>query len=97
MRSAEYQRTKPKRHLAQVREARGQCRIDPAGSGADDQPGRGDCELHGDVFVGPDTESRKAACDVPARHAVRMRVEKRAQVGLIAESFQPSHYSATLS
>jgi len=50
--SAKYQRTNPERQLAQARKARGQCRIDPGGGGIDDQPARGDRELHGDVFVG---------------------------------------------
>ena len=51
-RQAEYQRTNPKRQLAQARKARGQYRIDPGGGGVDDQPARGDRELHGEVFVG---------------------------------------------
>jgi hypothetical protein len=36
MRSAEYQRTNPKRQSAQAHKARGQCRIDPGGGGVDD-------------------------------------------------------------
>jgi hypothetical protein len=52
MRSAEYQRTNPDHQPAQARKARSQCRIDLGDGGVNDQPARGDRELHGDVFVG---------------------------------------------
>jgi uncharacterized protein (TIGR03437 family) len=96
MRSAEYQRTNPKRQSAQSRKARSQCRIDPGGGGVDNQPARAAL-----LYVSPSQINAQVPFELPDVSSVDLVVQSAGgnsaalNVTLLAQD--PGIFSVTMS